>query len=153
MDFGHVEFISLMASQKYSEKSVGYLATTLMLKPGDELMALVINSVRNDVIGPLDFGQSLGLSAVGNIGGAELAEALSSDVQNMLFSPKSRNSSDYNVSHPNPTRTPEQDTRIRHCLLKKASMCTLRLFRTNPDIISIDQDLVQNMKVHIYGRL
>lgn len=140
VDFGHVEFISLMASQKYSEKSVGYLAISLMLKPGDELMTLVINSIRNDVVGQLDFGQSLGLSAVANIGGMELSEALSSDIQNMLFHPNDH------IARGDPTKTnPELDARVRSGLLKKASMCILRLFRANPDILSVDKALADKM--------
>jgi len=105
VDFGHLEFISLMASTKFSEKSVGYMAISLMLKPGDELMTLVINSMRNDIVGQSYAGQALGLAAVSewqwnkypsscsitikvsNIGGADLAEALASDVQRLICPP------------------------------------------------------------------
>lgn len=68
IDFGHVEFISLLSSTKFQEKSVGYMAFTMMMKPGDELMTLVVNSMRNDVIGQLHHGQTLALSAISNIG-------------------------------------------------------------------------------------
>ena len=40
------------------------MAISLMLKPGDELMTLVINSMRNDIVGQLHGGQCLGLAAV-----------------------------------------------------------------------------------------
>lgn len=44
VDFGHLEFISLLGSTKFQEKSVGYMAVALLLKPGDEMITLVINS-------------------------------------------------------------------------------------------------------------
>ena len=68
IDFGHLEFISLLSSTKFQEKSVGYMAFSMMLKPGDELMTLVVNSMRNDVVGQLHHGQTLALSAISNIG-------------------------------------------------------------------------------------
>ena len=40
------------------------MAISLMLKPGDELMTLVINSMRNDIVGNMHGGQCLGLAAV-----------------------------------------------------------------------------------------
>lgn len=43
---------------------MGYMAISLMLKPGDELMTLVINSMRNDIVGNMHGGQCLGLAAV-----------------------------------------------------------------------------------------
>ena len=49
VDFGHVEFISLLGAQHYAEKSVGYMAVALLLKPGDRLLDLVVNSIRNDL--------------------------------------------------------------------------------------------------------
>lgn len=49
IDFGHAEFISIIGSQKYQDKAVGYMAISMMIKPGDELLTLVINSMRNDL--------------------------------------------------------------------------------------------------------
>ncbi|CAN0482237.1 unnamed protein product, partial [Ectocarpus sp. 8 AP-2014] len=49
IDFGHMEMISLISSTKYSEKNVGYVAVSLLLRSGDTMMSLVINSIRNDL--------------------------------------------------------------------------------------------------------
>jgi AP-2 complex subunit alpha len=35
VDFGHAEVVSLVGSAKYSEKQVGYVAMSLLLKAGD----------------------------------------------------------------------------------------------------------------------
>ena len=134
VDFGHLEFISLMASSKYTEKSVGYMAISLMLKPGDELMTLVVNSMRNDIIGQTHFGQTLGLSAVSNIGGADLAEALASDVQRLIVRPLDMSPH----QHVNAMISSDMDYRNKAMLCKKASLCLLRLFRTNPDILILE---------------
>lgn len=43
-------FISLFfARTRYSEKNVGYIAVSLLLRSGDHMMTLVINSIRNDL--------------------------------------------------------------------------------------------------------
>ena len=55
VDFGHNEAIQLMTSQKFSEKSVGYVAVSLMIKERDEEMEMVINSIKAD-LGGLDDG-------------------------------------------------------------------------------------------------
>jgi len=50
VDFGHMEIISLISAPKFSEKNVGYVAVSLLMKSEHELMTLVVNSVRNDLI-------------------------------------------------------------------------------------------------------
>ena len=87
VDFGHMEFISLLSSTKFQEKSVGYMAVSLLLRPTDEMMTLVVNSMRNDLIGPYQHGKTLALAALSNIGGVDLAEALSGDVQRLITAP------------------------------------------------------------------
>ena len=57
--------------------------STILLK-GDELMALVINSIRNDLLSGSNPAQSLALASVANLGGTDLAEALYTDVQRIL---------------------------------------------------------------------
>lgn len=133
VDFGHVEFISLLSSTKYTEKAVGYMAFSMMFRPGDELMALAVNSMRNDVIGHAHHGQTLALSAVSNIGGNDLAEALSADVQRLIISPLDSGPS-YNMGI-----NSEEEFRNKALLCKKAALCLLRLFRTNPECVTVDE--------------
>lgn len=133
VDFGHLEFISLTTSQKYSEKSVGYLALSLMIKPGDEMMTLIVNSMRNDIIGQLHHGQTLALAAVSNIGGNDLAEALASDIQRLIISPLEAPPS-YRTD-----LTADMELRNKALLCKKASLCLLRLYRSNPECVILDE--------------
>lgn len=130
VDFGHMEFISLLSSTKFQEKSVGYMAVSLLLRPSDEMMTLVVNSMRNDIIGPYHHGKTLALAALANIGGVDLAEALSADVQRLITA-----SLEHGASHRG--LRPEGYESNRTLLSKKASLCLLRLFRTNPDCVEI----------------
>ena len=59
VDFGHMELISLMSSSKYSEKSVGYMACSLLMGDNEELLKLVLNSMRNDLLGSSPVGVTL----------------------------------------------------------------------------------------------
>jgi len=133
VDFGHLEFISLLGSTNFTEKSVGYMAVALLLRPGDELMTLVINSMRNDIVGPYLHGKMLALAAVSNIGGSDLAEALSADVQRIITT-----SLDAGPGY-NTGAGAETDARNRAALIKKASLCLLRLYRTNPECLEVEE--------------
>lgn len=140
IDFGHTEFISLLSSTKFQEKSVGYMAFSLMLRPGDELMTLVVNSMRNDIVGQLHHGKTLALAAVSNIGGTDLAEALSGDVQRILISSLEESPSYTTMGQVGPGGiTAEDQLRHKSLLSKKAALCLLRLFRTNPECLVLDE--------------
>lgn len=134
VDFGHVEFISLLSSTKFQEKAVGYMAFSMMFRPGDELMTLAVNSMRNDICSQINSSQSLALAAVSNMGGTDLAEALAPDVQRLIASPSEISGSFQNINI-----SAEQEYRNRSFLCKKAAMCLLRLFRTNPECVVVDE--------------
>ncbi|GMH55286.1 hypothetical protein TrRE_jg11905, partial [Triparma retinervis] len=114
VNFGHAEVVSLVGSAKYSEKQVGYVAMSLLLKAGDSMMNLVINSIRNDLVGSYDdAATSLALVSIANVSGIELMNALHVEVQRVLVSPNA---------------TP--------AVRKKAALCLLRLIRQLPDSIA-----------------
>jgi AP-2 complex subunit alpha len=87
IDFGHFEAISLITSTKYSEKQIGYLAVTLLLTENDDLLRLVINSIRKDLEDTVnEINVCLALHAIANIGGKDIAEATVNDVVRLIFS-------------------------------------------------------------------
>ena len=90
--------------------SQGYLAVTLLLTENSDLVRMVINSMRQDLVGRDDVFTNLALAAVANIGGREMADALHQDVYKLLVSSSSKPS-----------------------VKKRAALCLLRLFRKNPD--------------------
>ncbi|KAI8803401.1 Adaptor protein complex AP-2 alpha subunit [Cladochytrium replicatum] len=111
VDFGHLEAVNLIASNKYSEKQIGYLAVTLLLTENSDLLRLVVNSIRKDLEDNNEISNCLALHAIANIAGRDMAESLSNDVQRILVSPASN-----------------------AFVKKKAALCLLRLFRKFPDI-------------------
>ena len=87
VDFGHLEAVNLISARNYSEKQIGYLAVTLFLHEQHELLHLVVNSIRKDLLDHNELNNCLALHAVANVGGREMGEALSADVHRLLISP------------------------------------------------------------------
>ncbi|KAH9571656.1 hypothetical protein CY35_02G105700 [Sphagnum magellanicum] len=123
VDFGHMETVSLISAPKYAEKQVGYIVTSCLLNENHDFLRLVINTVRNDIIGRNETFQCLALTMVGNVGGREFSESLAPDVQKLLIS-----------------------NSCRPLVRKKAALCLLRLYRKNPDVVNVEgwsQQMVQ----------
>ncbi|SPO05679.1 related to alpha-adaptin C [Cephalotrichum gorgonifer] len=112
VDFGHLEAVNLISANKYSEKQIGYLAMTLFLHEKHELLHLVVNSIRKDLLDNNELFNCLALHAIANIGGREMGEALSGEVHRLLISPASKS-----------------------FVKKKAALTLLRLYRKHQDIV------------------
>lgn len=112
VDFGHLEAVNLISATKYSEKQIGYLAVTLFLHEQHELLHLVVNSIRKDLLDHNELNNCLALHAIANVGGKEMGEALSLDVHRLLISPASK-----------------------AFVKKKAALTLLRLYRKYPGIV------------------
>lgn len=89
----------------------GYLTLSVVLNEEHEMIPLVINSFRTDLEARPDQHICLALSAVCNIGGKTMAEALVPSVEKHLISQAS-------------------EAMVR----KKAAMCLVRLFHRYPDL-------------------
>ncbi|CBX99894.1 similar to Adaptor protein complex AP-2 [Plenodomus lingam JN3] len=112
VDFGHLEAVNLISAMKYSEKQIGYLAVTLFLHEEHELIHLVVNSIRKDLLDHNELNNCLALHAIANVGGKELGESLSAEVHRLLISPASK-----------------------AFVKKKAALTLLRLYRKHPSIV------------------
>eukprot|EP00298_Acanthocystis_sp_HF-20_P005764 c15825_g1_i2.p1 GENE.c15825_g1_i2~~c15825_g1_i2.p1 ORF type:complete len:1008 (-),score=360.13 c15825_g1_i2:16-3039(-) len=120
LDFGHMEALNLACSHQYSEKSVGYLACTLLLNEGHELLSLLINTLRLDILHSNPEFQTIALACTSNIASKDFAEALAGDVIGLL---------DFRRS-----------TATRMSLVKKrACLCLLRLFRKVPEVLNAEE--------------
>lgn len=114
IEFGHLEAVNLIASTKYSEKQIGYLAVTLLFHENSDLIRLVVNSTKKDLDDMNEINNCLALHAIANIGGREMAESLGPDVHRLLISPTSKS-----------------------FVKKKAALTLLRLFRKHPDVLPV----------------
>ncbi|KAF3916277.1 hypothetical protein ABW21_db0202183 [Orbilia brochopaga] len=112
VDFGHLEAVSLISASKYSEKQIGYLAVTLFLNENHDLLHLVVNSIKKDLLDNNELFNCLALHAIANVGGREMGEALNADVHRLLISPTSKS-----------------------FVKKKAALTLLRLYRKHPGIV------------------
>ncbi|KAL7545333.1 hypothetical protein ACHAWF_008686 [Thalassiosira exigua] len=126
VDFGHAEVLALVRSKKYSEKSVGYVALSLLLRGSDPVMGSIVNTMKADLTtAPLATGkkkkggvkndavQCLALCSLANISGLELIQAMHVEVQHVLV-----------------TKTSTEQVK------KKSALCLLRLTRTSPNLLS-----------------
>lgn len=114
-DFGYAEALRLLSSRKFSEKQMGYLTLSVVLNEDHEMIPLVINSFKNDLEARPEQHVCLALSAVCNIGGKTMAEALVPAVEKHMISQAS-------------------EAMVR----KKAAMCLVRLFTRYPDLFQPD---------------
>lgn len=84
--FGQVECIKLLASARFTDKRLGYLATMLILDENQEVLTLLTNSLDNDMQHPNHYIVGLALCCLGNIASPELARDLYGNVQKLLDS-------------------------------------------------------------------
>jgi AP-2 complex subunit alpha len=102
LNFGHLEALSLLTSPRYSEKQIGYLAVTLLLNERNDLINLVVNSIRRDLVeANNELWNCMALHAIANVGGREMGEALGADVYRLMISPYSSHSSKLISGHRN----------------------------------------------------
>eukprot|EP00124_Ichthyophonus_hoferi_P002493 Ihof_evm1s172 gene=Ihof_evmTU1s172 len=116
IDFGHMEAVSLLSSAKFSEKHVGYLFISVLLHENCDLVRLLIQSIKNDLVARFEINSCLALTCVANIGGREMAETLGNEVQSLLVSGDSSS-----------------------FIKKKAALALLRLYRKSPDILPVGE--------------
>jgi AP-2 complex subunit alpha len=109
IDFGHMEVIALIQSQKFSEKVVGYMAIATMLHHSAEMMTMIISSIKAELQGMNAYAKCLALSTVGNLGSEDFLQ-LEKHVQRLLTNTS---------SSPN--------------VLKNAALCLLRIYRIHPE--------------------
>lgn len=112
IDFGHMEAVNLLSSNKYSEKQIGYLFISVLVNTNSDLIKLIIQSIKNDLQSRNPIHVNLALQCIANIGSRDMAEAFSTDIPKLLVS---------------------GDT--MDVVKQSAALCLLRLFRTCPEII------------------
>lgn len=112
IDFGHMEAVNLLSSNKYSEKQIGYLFILVLMNANSELMKLIIQSIKNDLVSRNPIHVNLALQCIANIGNTEMAETFGRDIPKLLVSAET-------IDH----------------VKQSAALCLLRLLRTSPDII------------------
>lgn len=112
IDFGHMEAVNLLSSNKYTEKQIGYLFISVLVSGSNDLMKLVIQSIKNDLASRNPVFITLALQCIANIGSREMAESFSRDIPRMLVSDETL-----------------------AAVKQSSALCLLRLIRSTPDLV------------------
>ncbi|OII77975.1 AP-1 complex subunit gamma protein [Cryptosporidium andersoni] len=83
--FGQVECLKLIASNKFSEKRVGYLALCQLLDEDSEILLLATNSIKNDLNSSNQYVNGLALTSIANIAPKEMCRAVFREVCELLM--------------------------------------------------------------------
>ena len=124
--WGQMEAISLMAHDRYSYKRIGYISTGVLLDMTAELTVLVTQTLLADLQNPNPNIQCLALAFIANHGNAEVCRSVATTVQKLLDSKN-------------------------NAVVKAAGMATLKIVKTNPDLVESYKNSVQallNNPVH-----
>lgn len=119
--FGQVECIKLLASPRFADKRLGYLASMLLLDENQEVLTLLTNSLDNDMQHPNPFIVGLALTCLGNIASPELARDLYANVNRIL------------------------DTNNSVYLKKKAVLVSAKLVERDPDLSEVFTPKLSNL--------
>uniref|UniRef100_A0A1I8I0X6 AP-2 complex subunit alpha n=1 Tax=Macrostomum lignano TaxID=282301 RepID=A0A1I8I0X6_9PLAT len=114
IDFGHMEAVNLLNSNKYTEKQIGYLFISVLISENNELMRLVQQNLKNDLASRNPVHVNLALECIANIGSKEMAEMFAPEIPKLLVMGDAG------------------DT-----VKQSAALCLLKLFRTAPEMVPI----------------
>ncbi|KAF5894205.1 AP-2 complex subunit alpha-2, partial [Clarias magur] len=116
IDFGHMEAVNLLSSNKYTEKQIGYLFISVLVNSNSDLIRLINNAIKNDLSSRNPTFMNLALHCIANVGSREMAEAFASDVPRILVAGDTMDS-----------------------VKQSAALCLLRLNRTSPDLVPMGE--------------
>ncbi|PAA91616.1 hypothetical protein BOX15_Mlig019203g2, partial [Macrostomum lignano] len=114
IDFGHMEAVNLLNSNKYTEKQIGYLFISVLISENNELMRLVQQNLKNDLASRNPVHVNLALECIANIGSKEMAEMFAPEIPKLLVMGDAG------------------DT-----VKQSAALCLLKLFRTAPEMVPL----------------
>ncbi|XP_033026916.1 AP-2 complex subunit alpha-1 isoform X5 [Lacerta agilis] len=116
IDFGHMEAVNLLSSNKYTEKQIGYLFISVLVNCNSELIRLINNAIKNDLASRNPTFMCLALHCIANVGSREMAEAFASEIPRILVAGDTMDS-----------------------VKQSAALCLLRLYKTSPDLVPMGE--------------
>ncbi|XP_060912556.1 AP-2 complex subunit alpha-2-like isoform X2 [Labrus mixtus] len=116
IDFGHMEAVNLLSSNKYTEKQIGYLFISVLVNSNSDLIRLINNGIKNDLASRNPTFMNLALHCIANVGSREMAEAFASQIPSILVAGDTMDS-----------------------VKQSAALCLLRLNRMCPDLVPMGE--------------
>uniref|UniRef100_A0A2K6KHY0 Adaptor related protein complex 2 subunit alpha 2 n=1 Tax=Rhinopithecus bieti TaxID=61621 RepID=A0A2K6KHY0_RHIBE len=84
IDFGHMEAVNLLSSNRYTEKQIGYLFISVLVNSNSELIRLINNAIKNDLASRNPTFMGLALHCIASVGSREMAEAFAGEIPKVL---------------------------------------------------------------------
>eukprot|EP00118_Oscarella_pearsei_P024968 m.307223 g.307223 ORF g.307223 m.307223 type:complete len:956 (+) comp42034_c0_seq1:137-3004(+) len=116
IDFGYMEAVNLLSSNKYTEKQIGYLFISVLVSAHSDLMKLIIQSIKHDLASKNAIYINLALTCVADMANPEMGEALAQDIPKFVVAGD-----------------------VTDGVKQNAILCMLKLFRTVPHIVPMGE--------------
>ena len=117
IDFGHMEAVNLLTSNRYSEKQIGYLFISVLINENSNLMKLIIQNLKQDLASKKEIYVALALHCIANVATSEFADEFSEQIPKLLLMPEAMEG-----------------------VKQSASLCLLRLLKVQYAEADITQD-------------